>query len=87
MSVQVQGRDAGAEAYRIATRAGRALVPEHLMAALRPGARPSHQEAYEWIAAHARALEEAVDALAANATPKRPYDSLTLIAPDPSSGQ
>ncbi|MDU8911056.1 hypothetical protein [Aestuariicoccus sp. MJ-SS9] len=85
--VAVQGRDAAAEAYRIETDSGRALVPECLMEGLRPGDRPSHQEAYEWIAAHRVALARAVETLRAGRAPKPPYDILTLLddAPSPSS--
>ncbi len=77
--VQVHGRDVATEAYRILTDAGRALVPEFLMATLRPGDRPTHQEAYEWIAAHRAQLAAAVERLCAGQTPKPPYDALTLI--------
>lgn len=78
--VEVQGRDAGGEAYRIATEVGRALVPEFLMqTSLRPGARPTHQEAYEWIAAHRQPLVRAVAALSRGDTPRAPYDTLTLL--------
>ncbi|WP_417205504.1 hypothetical protein [Antarctobacter sp.] len=78
--VEVRGRDVAREAYRIETDAGRAWVPECLMAqALRPGGRPSHQDAYEWIAAHRQALVRAVTQLACGATPRPPYDIMTLI--------
>ncbi|MBS0124258.1 hypothetical protein [Thetidibacter halocola] len=77
--VQVMGRDAIAEAYRIETDAGRALVPECLMGGLRPCGRPSHQEAYEWIAAHRAPLARAVATLAGGETPRKPYDILSLI--------
>ena len=81
--VEVQGRDASAEAYRIMTDHGAALVPEFLMSGLRPMDRPSHQEAYEWIAAHRSALNKAVEALRQGRKPKRPYDVLSLY-PAPS---
>ena len=85
--VEVHGRDVASEAYRISTADGRALVPEYLMAGqstgratgLRPNARPSHQEAYEWIARHNAALHHAVAQLAQGITPKPPFDTLTLI--------
>ncbi|ASP21690.1 hypothetical protein ANTHELSMS3_03038 [Antarctobacter heliothermus] len=78
--VEVKGRDMAREAYRIETNAGRAYVPECLMAnALRPWDKPSHQDAYEWIAAHRKALILAVDRLAAGAAPRPPYDIMTLI--------
>ncbi|MFZ7090434.1 hypothetical protein [Primorskyibacter sp. 2E233] len=79
MSVEVQGRDVAREAYRIATEAGRAYVPECLMEGLRPNERPSHQEAYEWIAAHRTGLRDAVARLARGQTPRKPYDILSLI--------
>ncbi|MGP6085585.1 hypothetical protein [Antarctobacter jejuensis] len=78
--VEVQGRDVAREAYRIATDAGRAYVPESLMqTGWRPGARPSHQEAYEWIAAHRGALSTAVQSLARGQRPRAPFDIVTLI--------
>ncbi len=77
--VEVQGRDAAREAYRIRTASGAALVPECLMQGLRPGDRPSHQEAYEWIAAHRSQLAAAVAALSRGATPRSPYHLLSLI--------
>ncbi|MFW2543538.1 hypothetical protein ACN2XU_12905 [Primorskyibacter sp. 2E107] len=78
--VEVQGRDPAREAYRIETDAGRAYVPEYLIGGLRPGDRPSHQDAYEWIAAHRKALAAAVAARANGQTPRPPYDALTLIS-------
>ena len=78
--VEVQGRDPVREAYRVETDAGRAFVPEFLMASLRPGARPTHQQAYEWIAAHRKPLAAAIEALANGQTPRHPYDTLSLIA-------
>ena len=79
--VSVRGRDSAREAYRVDTEHGPAFVPECLMAtALRPGARPSHQEAYEWIAAHRTQIARAVEARKAGRSPKPPYD---LIEPLP----
>ena len=81
-AIAVHGRDAGRDAYRVSTRvaghATRALVPECLMAGLRPGDRPTHQEAYEWIAAHSAVLHKAIAALAAGTTPRPPYDLVSL---------
>ena len=83
--VAVRGRDAALEAYRIETDHGLALVPECLMEGLRPGERPSHQEAYAWIAAHRAKLATAVADRAAGRTPRRPYDLVTLADPAASS--
>ena len=81
--VAVTGRDAAREAYRVETDHGGALVPECLMQpALRPGARPSHQEAYEWIAAHRKQIARAVASRKIGDTPRPPYD---LIEPTPSA--
>ena len=77
-SVEVLGRDVAREAYRVRSGAVVGFVPECLMDSLRPGARPSHQEAYEWIAAHGAALAAALDALAQGKTPKKPYDLMEL---------
>ncbi|KUF08880.1 hypothetical protein [Pseudoponticoccus marisrubri] len=79
--VEVQGRDPAREAYRVQTASGQAWVPECLMGGLRPGDRPSHQEAYEWIAAHRAGIARAVALLARGRTPPRPYDILDLIPP------
>ncbi|SIS68717.1 hypothetical protein SAMN05421759_102369 [Roseivivax lentus] len=77
--VEVLGRDVAREAYRVRTASGEAFVPECLMGGLRPGDRPSHQDAYEWIAAHRRDLDAAVAALARGAVPKAPYDIVSLV--------
>ncbi|MCE0504356.1 hypothetical protein LR948_03230 [Roseivivax sp. GX 12232] len=77
-TVEVLGRDAAREAYRVRTEAGTALVPEVLMQDLRPGERPSHQEAYEWIARHRREIARAVAALASGAEPRAPFEIVTL---------
>ncbi len=77
--VEVQGRDVAREAYCIATDAGRAYVPESLMQnGWRPGARPTHQEAYEWIAAHRQPIARAVELLVRGRKPRAPYDIVTL---------
>ncbi|MGR3270446.1 hypothetical protein [Thalassococcus profundi] len=79
MKLDVQGRDVVQGAYRIETDAGRVLVPECLMEGLRPGERPSHQEAYEWIAAHSRQICRAIETLTAGRPPRPPYDLITLL--------
>ncbi|SLN50531.1 hypothetical protein ROJ8625_02499 [Roseivivax jejudonensis] len=84
--VEVTGRDVAREAYRVRVAlpegATRALVPECLMEGMRPGERPSHQEAYEWIAAHRRPLAAAVAARRAGRAPRPPYDLVTLEESD-----
>jgi len=81
--VEVLGRDPAREAYRIRTTVAAgprtAWVPECLVdTSLRPGARPSHQDAYEWIAAHRGQLRDAVASRAAGRTPRPPFDLVTL---------
>lgn len=77
------GRDAAREAYRlkaeIAGRELQAFVPECLMQGLRLDERPTHQEAYEWIARHSAALHTAIAARAENRAPRKPYHLVTLI--------
>lgn len=80
--VEVRGRDVARGAYRVVTEDGAALVPECLMESMRPGARPSHQEAYEWIAAHRKPLSRAVRSLRQGRVPRPPYDLVTLIDRD-----
>ena len=84
-TLRVGGRDAAAEAYRIETDHGTALRPECLMQGLRPGARPSHQEACEWIAARRARLTGAVATRTRGGTPRRPCALATLTDPAPSS--
>ncbi|MFD1344708.1 hypothetical protein [Litorisediminicola beolgyonensis] len=80
MSVAVRGRDAAREAYRVDIDGQGALVPECLMESLRSGDRPSHQEAYEWIAAHRGAIERAVAARVRGERPRPPFDLVELLA-------
>lgn len=78
--VDIQGRDVALEAYRISTPDGRAMVPEWMMtSSLRPNQRPSHQEAYEWIAANRPALIRAVAQLQSGKTPARPFECVRLV--------
>ncbi|SNR60718.1 hypothetical protein [Puniceibacterium sediminis] len=82
--VEVLGRDVASEAYRVrvdmAPGGVTAQVPEVLMEGLRPGDRPTHQEAYEWIARHGRQIQAAITALRAGRTPRLPMDLITLEA-------
>ncbi|ETX16261.1 hypothetical protein OCH239_08435 [Roseivivax halodurans JCM 10272] len=88
--IEVLGRDAGAEAYRVRAHldAGtcEAQVPECLMETLRPGERPSHQEAYEWIAAHRARIASAVAARRGGQVPRTPWDLVTLLREDGRDG-
>lgn len=83
--MEIMGRDIATESYRIAIDVDGArvvaLVPERLAAdGWRPGGRPSHQQAYEWIAAHRPRIEQAIAALARTGTVTRaPYDQITLL--------
>ncbi|SEO51021.1 hypothetical protein SAMN04490248_10674 [Salinihabitans flavidus] len=86
--MQIKGRDIATESYRIASEVdGRwivALLPERLAADdWRPGTRPSHQQAYEWIAQHRPRIEAAIAALARGSQPRRaPFDQMTLLEED-----
>ena len=83
--MEVKGRDPATECYRVVHdvdgRCVTALVPERLAADLRLiGARPSHQTAYVWMAAHKDKIEAAIDQLARGTRrPRPPYDQITLI--------
>ncbi|MFQ6548847.1 hypothetical protein AADZ90_012890 [Aestuariibius sp. 2305UL40-4] len=76
--IEVLGRDAGAETYRLAVHLpdGRVEVelPERLA-----GTRPSHQTVHEHLARDSRAILRAARARLEGRTPRAPYDTLTLI--------
>lgn len=79
--MEIMGRDIETESYRIAIDVdGRrvvAHVPERLFSD--HGERPSHQAAYEGIAGQRARIETAITQLAQGATPKPPYDTITLM--------
>ena len=83
--MEIKGRDPASESYRIVVEVdGRnvtALVPERLAADFHMiGARPSHQTAYVWIAAHREKIEAAITKLARGSTRlKSPFDQITLV--------
>lgn len=83
--MQVQGRDRETECYRVTVdvdgAAVAAWVPERLATGQAIiGSRPTHQEAYVWIAAHRQKIEAAIAQLARGGRrPKAPYDQITLI--------
>lgn len=82
--MDVKGRDPGTECYRVTHdvdgRTVTALVPERFAADLRlTGARPSHQDAYVWMAQHKTKIETAIDQLARGKRPKKPFDQIALL--------
>ncbi len=83
--MEVKGRDPATECYRVVHEVDgqrvTALVPERLAADLRLiAARPSHQDAYVWMAAHKDKIEAAIARLArGQGSPRAPYDQITLI--------
>ncbi len=83
--MEVKGRDPATECYRVVHevdgKSVMALVPERLAAGMHLiGARPSHQDAYVWMAAHKDKIEAAIAQLARGTRrPKAPYDQITLI--------
>ncbi|WP_435659610.1 hypothetical protein [Leisingera caerulea] len=83
--MEIRGRDPETESYRVTlTVDGRtvtALVPERLAADTRLiGSRPSHQEAYVWMAENKDKIEAAITHLARGTRrPKAPFDQIVLI--------
>ncbi|AKO97268.1 hypothetical protein MALG_02100 [Marinovum algicola DG 898] len=81
--MEVHGRDIETECYRVTHEVDgqkvMALVPERLAADLRLAGRPSHQDAYVWMAGHKQEIETAITRLARGETPKPPFDTITLI--------
>jgi hypothetical protein len=80
--MEVLGRDAAREGYRVATLGDArivGLVPEALIAqgrALTGG--HGHRTAYDWLAAHAREIEDTLRTRAAGGCPKAPFDRIVL---------
>ncbi len=76
--IDVRGRDAAAETYRLTVLLPGGPVdvalPERLA-----GQAPSHQTAYDFIASRSAAIAAATEARLAGRTPRAPYDTLTLI--------
>ena len=82
--MEVKGRDPATECYRVTHdvdgRRVTALVPERFAADLRlVGARPSHQDAYVWMAEHKTRIEIAIDRLARGKKPRAPFDQIALV--------
>ena len=81
--MEVLGRDSAREAIRVAVSDPGfrivALVPESLIA---EGARLTgghgHRTAYDWLAAHAREIEDTLRTRAAGGRPRAPFDRIVL---------
>jgi hypothetical protein len=80
--MEVLGRDAAREGYRVATGGdGRlvGLVPETLIAeGVRLTGGHGHRTAYDWLARHAREIEDTLRTRAAGGRPKPPFDRIVL---------
>jgi len=83
--MEILGRDTWHESYRIAVEVDGARViahvPERLFAG-RSGMRPSHQQAYEGIAAKKAAIETSIADLARGRPVRAPYDQILLAEDD-----
>ena len=82
--MEIRGRDIATESYRITMdvdgRDVMALVPERLADNINIiAARPTHQEAYVWIAANKDKIEAAIAQLARGGQPRRPFDQITIV--------
>ena len=82
--MDIKGRDPETECYRVTHdvdgKTVTALVPERFAANLRlTGARPSHQDAYVWLAEHKTKIETAIDQLARGKRPRKPFDQIALL--------
>ena len=82
--MQVKGRDVETECYRVTHdvdgRTVTALVPERFAAERGlSGTRPSHQDAYVWMADHKTKIETAIAQLARGKRPRAPFDQIALL--------
>jgi len=81
--MDVLGRDGAREAYRVAT-GGRdrrlvGLIPDGVIAeGVRLTGGRGHQTAYDWIADHAREIDNALRTRAGGGRPKAPFDRIVL---------
>ncbi|KAA9008898.1 hypothetical protein [Histidinibacterium aquaticum] len=78
--MEVLGRDSAAEAYRVRAHGVTALVPDHMMShtmALTGG--HGHQTAHDWLARHARQIEETLLAYREGRPVRPPYTLLELV--------
>jgi hypothetical protein len=81
--MEVLGRDSAREAIRVAVNGpgGRivALVPEALITdAARLTGGHGHRTAYDWLARHAREIEDTLRTRAAGGRPRAPFDRVVL---------
>ena len=86
--LEIRGRDVATEAYRVTAEIGgervTALVPERLVdrRGVLPG-RPSHEDAYGWIARNRENIMAAMAALRTGARrPRPPFDDVMLVEED-----
>lgn len=83
--MEIRGRDRATECYVVEVEVDgqivKGLVPERLAAHQRLiSARPTHQDAYVWIAENRKKIEAAFAKLArGTGRPKAPFDQITLI--------
>ena len=82
--MEVKGRDPATECYRVTHEVDgmvvNALVPERFASDMHlTGSRPSHQDAYVWIAGHQTQIEAAIAQLSQGKRPRAPYDQITLV--------
>ena len=82
--MDVKGRDPESECYRVTHdvdgRTVSALVPERFAADMRlTGARPSHQDAYVWMAGNTSKIETAITQLTHGEKPRAPFDQIVLL--------
>jgi hypothetical protein len=80
--MEVLGRDGAREGYRVATGGVRrlvGLVPDALISErVRLTGGHGHRTAYDWLAAHAREIEDTLRTRAAGGSPKAPFDRIVL---------
>jgi len=78
--IEVLGRDAAHEGYRVAAGGGPiGLVPDALIAeGLRLTGGHGHRTAYEWLATHAREIEDTLRTRAEGGRKKAPFDRIVL---------
>ncbi|UWQ97046.1 hypothetical protein K3728_07460 [Rhodobacteraceae bacterium M385] len=81
--MQILGKNASADAYRVSVDLGGdavvALIPDALLSQqYGTGNAVSHDQAYEWIATQQHDLTDAVKALKKGAAPRAPFTHITL---------